>query len=133
MSASVFDNLILLIQGPAILVCIVALVLSLVRWRRHPTRSALAFAGSLVLLADTAGGIASGLWVRDFARWRGISVVHAFVMISIMNEVLRTVGLSLLVAAIFKSREPATPEMGFPVRMSDAPGYRPPPAPPRYR
>ena len=128
---------VLLSNGPTIAVYLVGILIALAKWSRYPGPSALAFFGSLALLASRLVFTSLFFWLPGVMRQRGwaASQVHGlYTVLGTGQSLLSAVGVGLLLMAVYRSREPATGSaQGFPIRMSDASGYGKPPMPPPYR
>lgn len=90
------------------LVWIVAAILSLSRWRRHPRASRFTLIAVLILFAESLVNIFVGLYLplilRDADRAIGNSTVY-FGFLSLLSSVMQAVAWSFIIAAIFSQRD----------------------------
>ena len=99
----------LLLQLPAALPPLVGLVIAVMNWKKHRTVSLLALIGFVLLLVNLVLGmlttlspfamLQSGMRVASYGAIMGV--------VGVLRTLLETIGLSLLVAAIFMGRKPA--------------------------
>ena len=122
----------LLLQAPLFIVVIVVLVMSLVRWSRHPKASALALAGTIVVLAETIASVAVYTWIPLSASTASMSQAQSdrlYDGIGLLDSVAHAVGLGLCFMAIFVGRRSF--DAAFPVEHIPTAYRAPPPLPPR--
>ncbi len=92
------------------LVWIVAGILSLSHWRRHPKVSRLTLTAILIFFAESLASVFANfylpLMLRDAGRANGISPLF-YTFTGLISSVIRAVAWGLLVAAIFSQRDKA--------------------------
>ena len=116
----------LLPQFPLLIVYVVAIVLALVRWQRHPRASAFLLMGAGLLLANSIGwSVAYQVVMSSQAVGSGpMTLGRVFSIMGIVSGLIAAVGHGLMVAAVFAGRDRES--SGFPVHAT-------PPPPPRFR
>jgi len=92
---------------PFYVLYLVAAVIAIVRWSRHPSASLLVLLAVIVLtltalFGDTAFTLA--LHTREDSGWSNEKLGSVMAALRLVRNVLTTVGLALLVSAVFTGR-----------------------------
>lgn len=92
------------------LVWIVAAILSLSHWRRHPNVSRLTLTAILIFFAESLASICANSYLpfmlRDAGWANGIPTLY-FSLTGMISSVIRAMAWSFIVAAIFSQRDKA--------------------------
>jgi hypothetical protein len=96
-------------QTPFLVACLAILLVAVIRWRRHPRVSALAAAGSLILLL---AALIALFWDMFYTRNPRIAgTLHAAEsLVAWSVPLLQAGGVMLLLWALFSDRETRTAE-----------------------
>jgi hypothetical protein len=95
-------------QTPFVLACLAVLFVALMRWQRHPKVSALATAGSVTLLL---AALIALFWDMFYTRNPNAGSLRAAELVVVWSlPLLQTIGVVLLMWAVFTEREARTTE-----------------------
>jgi len=105
----------LTVQAPVLLVYLGGIVFSIVFWRRAPKAAMLAMVGSAVLLAAALALPPIQAWILNNRGSAGISSTgQTMAAVGFAFNVLRAVGIGLLIGAVFVGRPREEMLRGFP-------------------
>ena len=109
----------LLFIGPMLIVYLGGMILAGMWWRRMPRAAMLAMAGlGVMMVTSIAGPLTTTLLIRNRASSAG-SIGQSVMMLNGVFSLVRTIGLALLVAAVFVGRK--RDDAAFPIEPNTGP------------
>lgn len=105
----------LLARSPMYLVVLAGIVISIMRWKRHPKASLLTLIALVFYLIKSFAFTAINYWIptlRESMHWSYATAIHLYTVLEVVNDIAFAAVLVLLVAAAFANRQPAVATSG---------------------
>lgn len=99
----------LLQRSPMLLVVLVGILISIVRWRRHPKASLITLIALVFYLIKLFLFTAFNYWIpdlRESMHWSIATANHLYTVLQVVNDFAFALVIVLLVAAAFVNRQP---------------------------